>query len=247
MKLLAILGSDETYQQLAHYVKPLGFELIRYSHAVKAMDNIAEIDPSGVIISTRDYPRHWKTMVQFIRSSRPKEVCPIVLLSGEDFSMDDTSKALYLGVSGLVRESLKEASEVSRLQNILSRYVPVEERRQFRRFSLEPWHRCGFVFVNPIKGVLVFGEVKTLSGGGLSFIPDRHALVENLYLDTELPDCSLRIGDEILSPQCRLVRTGRIIALKFTSFPEEEQALLNRYLERLPLLELQRPQENAAS
>jgi hypothetical protein len=234
MKLLVILGADETCQIITHYVKPLGFDIIRYNHAVKAMDNISEIDPVGVILSARDYPRHWKVLVQFIRSTKPKEVCPIVLLTGNGFSIEDTSKALYLGVSGLVPEVLKAPSEIGRLQDILSRYIPVEERRKFRRSFIEPWQRCGLLFVNPIKKVLVSGEVKTLSIGGGSFVPSHHALLEDLLLDTDLPDCSLRIGDEILSPKCRLIRTGRIIALKFISFPGGEQALLNSYLEKPP-------------
>jgi hypothetical protein len=75
------------------YVKPLGFELIRYHHVLKAMDNIDETDPSGIIISARDFPRHWKTMVQFVRSERPKDACPIIILKGENFPLEETSKA----------------------------------------------------------------------------------------------------------------------------------------------------------
>jgi hypothetical protein len=247
MKLLVVLGSDETYHLITRYVKPLGFDLIRYTLVVKAMDNLCEIDPAGVILSARDYPRHWKILVQFIRNTRPKEACPVVLLTGDDFSMDDTSKALYLGVSGIVPENLGETSEISRLQNILSRYVPVEERRKSLRFFIEPWQRCRALFVNPLKKVLVSGEVKTLSSEGISFIPDHHILAGNIFLDTEIPDCSLRIGDRILSPKCRLVRTGRIIVLQFISFPGEEQALLNSYLEKLPLLELRSRQEAVAT
>ncbi|MDR3161007.1 MAG: PilZ domain-containing protein [Spirochaetaceae bacterium] len=240
MKLLVVLGSDETYYHIAHYVKPLGFDLIRYSHVVKAMDNVSEIDPAGIVLSARDYPRHWKTLVQFIRGSRSKEDCPIILLTGENFSIENTSKALYLGVNGMVPENLKESAEISRLQNILGRYLSMEERRQSHRFFIEPWQRCGLLFVNPLKRVLISGKIKTLSVGGISFIPDQQVLIGDLYPDTNIPECSLRIGDEILSPECRLVRTGRIIALKFVSFPGEEQALLNSYLERLPLMELHR-------
>jgi len=138
MKLLLVLGSDDTHNLISLYVKPLGFELIRYGHVLKAMDNIDEIDPSAVIISARDFPRHWKIMVQFIRSERSKDVCPIILLKGENFSLEEASKASFLGVSGLVTEALENPSEVSRLQGILGRYMPVDEKRQNHRFHIEP-------------------------------------------------------------------------------------------------------------
>jgi hypothetical protein len=36
----------------------------------------------------------------------------------------------------------------------------------------------------------------------------------------------------------RLARTGRIVSMEFISFPEEEEELLEKYLESLPLEEL---------
>src|SRR5215510_14896558 len=100
MKLLLVLGSDSTYNHISLCVRPLGFELIRYYHVLKPMDNIDEIDPHGFIISAVDFPRHWKSMVQFIRNERPKETCPIIILKGNNFPVDDISKASFLGVSG---------------------------------------------------------------------------------------------------------------------------------------------------
>jgi DNA-binding response OmpR family regulator len=238
MKLLLVLGSDDTYNLISLYVKPLGFELIRYYQVLKAMDNIDEADPTAIIISARDFPRHWKILVQFVRHERPKDVCPIIVLKGDNFSLEDSSQAFYLGVSGIVTESLDNSAEIDRLQSILGRYVPVEEKRRAHRFYAEPWHRLGFVITNPGDKILITGEVKSISVGGLSFRPDHSALMKDFTLHTELPECSLRAGNLILSPVCRLTRTGRIVSLEFVSFPEDEHEALQAYLERLPLQEL---------
>jgi hypothetical protein len=56
-----------------------------------------------------------------------------------------------------------------------------------------------------------------------------------------LTENSLRAGDAILSPVCKLVRTGRIISLEFVSFPENEREILKKYLEELPLKKLKKP------
>jgi len=239
MKLLLVLGDDNTQKLINHYVKPLGFEFIRYTNVPKAMDNIDEIDPHAIIISARDFPRQWKTMVQFVRNERAKNVCPIIILKGEKFPVEEASKASFLGVSGIVSEILDDPAEVSRLQGILGRYMPVQEKRRNHRFHTEPWQRFGFVFTCPNDQALVTGEVLDLSSGGFSFLPDHPSLLKNIVLNMELEECSLRTGESILSPVCRLTRTGKIISMAFLSFPEGEQEALNTYIENLPLLELE--------
>ena len=240
MKLLLVLCEDDTYKLITHYVKPLGFEFIRYTHVLKAMDNIDEIDPHAIIISARDFPRHWKTMVNFVRTERPKDGFPFIVLKSDGFAVEEAAKASYLGVSGLVTETLENSSEISRLQGILSRYMPVDERRRSRRFQTESWQRFGFVFTLPDNQLLITGVVKDISSGGLSFLPDNSSLLKDMISDMELAECSLRAGNSILSPICRVTRMGRIISLMFFFFPGEEQNILNNYLESLPLLERQK-------
>jgi hypothetical protein len=236
MKLLLVMDSDKSYNLISLNIKPLGFELIRYRHAVKAMDNIDEIDPRAIVISARDFPRHWKTMVQFFRSERSRDECPIIILTGESFSVEERSKASLLGVSGTVSENLDDPVEIERFHGIISRYLPVEEKRRSRRFHVEPCHRFGFVFARPHDLVLVTGEIKDISSGGLSFRLDNSTLIKDLRLNTELKDCSLRMGDKFLDPVCRFARTGRIISLEFISFNEGEEVALNMYLDSLPLM-----------
>jgi len=232
MKLLVVLGSDSTFKQVFYCLRPLGFDIIRYFHALKAMDNIDEIDPQAIIISAVDFPRHWKTMVQFFRNERTKDDCPIIILKGENFSMDDSSKASYIGVSGTVFESL-DTQEIDRLQSILDRHLPVEEKRRSRRYRIDPWQRFGFVFNHPASGVVITGQIKDISKGGLSFLPDDKTLVDNITINSKLENCSLRAGDLILSPVCRLVRIGRFVSMEFLAFPPGEQENLNDSLKML--------------
>ena len=236
MKLLLVLDSDDTYNLISMYVKPLGFELIRYHHVLKAMDSLDEIDPRAIVISARDFPRHWKIMVQFVRSQRSKEDCPIIILTGENFPIDERSKASFLGVSGTVIDALEKAEEIERFHKILGRYLPIDEKRRSRRFHVEPCHKFSFLFVHPWDYVIVTGEIKDVSVGGLSFLLDNSGFMSNIRLNTEFEECSLRTGELILSPTCRLARTGRIISMEFMSFNEGEQEILSKYLESLPLV-----------
>ena len=244
MKLLLVLDSDDTYNQISSFVKPLGFDIIRYNHVLKAMDNIDEIDPLAIIISAIDFPKHWKTMVQFVRTDRSKDVCPIILLKGENFPMEEASKASYLGVSGIVTETLDDPAEIGRLQGILGRYLPVEEKRRTNRLYAESWQRFGFAFCRPQDKTLVTGEVKDISIGGLSFLPDNASLMKDISLNAELEECSLRVGDSMLSPVCRIARTGRIVSMEFVSLPKEERDTLTKYIVSLPLQKLRNTEKN---
>jgi hypothetical protein len=237
MKLLLVIASDETYSFIASYVRPLGFELIRYRHPLKAMDNIDEVDPDGVIISGEDFPRHWKTLVQFIRSERPKDKTAIVILKGPNFAFEEAAKASYIGVSGIVSENLSNPEELDRLQGILSRYLPIDDGRRSRRVRPGPWDRFGFVACNPADQTLISGTIETISATGLSLLPDNAPSIQQLGLDAIITECSLRVGDHILSPVCKLVRTGKIVSFHFESFPQGEQNILNDYIQGRPLRE----------
>lgn len=247
MKLLLVINSDSTFKKVARFIQALDFDLIHYRHVLKAMDNIDEADPAGFIISAREFPRHWKILTQFIRSGRPREKYPIILLKGDNFSIEETSKAYYLGISGIVPEALDNAMDVDRLQAILSRYIPVQEKRKARRFHAGEWGRFGFLLSHPKSLSIITGEVKNISRTGIAFRPDNPILLEDFGEGAEFERCSLRGGDHIFSPSCRIVRTGRTISLEFLSFPPDEQALLESYLEALPLKDLVRKQREIES
>jgi hypothetical protein len=235
MKLLAVLGSDDGWTQITHSLTPLGFDLIRYHHVLKAMDNIDEADPSAVIINAQDFPRHWKALIQFIRNDRPKETCPIIILTGPRFSETDASQALYLGANGVIKNDIPSALAEEQLQGILSRYVPVREKRKNHRYHTDGKRRVNFVIAHPRDGLIITGKVKDISMKGISFCPDHIALVGDIPLAGELSACSLRVGDAILAPVCRLARIDTALALEFLSFPENEKALFEANLEKLSL------------
>ena len=246
MKLLLALGSDKTFDNVSLFLKPLGFDMIRYRNIQKAMDNVDEIDPVGIIISAKDFPRHWKTMTRFVRFFRPKNECPIVILKGDAFPEEEINKAMALDVNGLVLESLDNPAETEKIQTLLARYVSVEDKRTKRRYRPENWSNIGFVFSHPADEKLITGTVKTVSSTGVSFEPDHPSLIGNLKEDTEIRDCSLRVGTNILSPVCTVRRSDRIISFEFLSFPGTEKETLDIYLENLPLEELKAKQKAAS-
>ena len=96
MIALLISDTDIFVDRLEQTVAPCGFDIIRYRSAVKALDNIDEIHPHAVFISASDFPRHWKTLVQFIRADTTRDETVIILLINDRFSNDDADKAIHI-------------------------------------------------------------------------------------------------------------------------------------------------------
>jgi hypothetical protein len=239
MKALLLVDDDRVAEIARFYLKPLGFEAIRYRNPVKAIDNLDEIAPDAVVMSARDYPRHWKIVASVIRAERGKEDCVIVLLKGEYFPFEEAAKAASLGVNGVVRDALDDRKEQAQFQRLLKRYVVVDEARTSDRLAPEPWDRLDLMFAHPRSFVPVAGRLETVSATGFSFAPDSPALVADLEPGTEIDDCSLRVGDRIVSLSCKLARADRLLALVISSMGEDDRRYFEEYLASCPEREMQ--------
>ncbi len=97
MKILVISESDVTLKSYSDFFSSNGFETICYSWLLKALDNITEIKPDIVLINSIDYPRHWKTLVQYIRSMH-EYVSKIILVVPREVETEEQKKIDALNV-----------------------------------------------------------------------------------------------------------------------------------------------------
>jgi CheY-like chemotaxis protein len=231
MKALLIVEDDAIADIIRFYLRPLGFDVLRYRNPLKALDNLEELEPDAILVSARDFPRHWKPLIQVARRSWAKERCVFILLKGDVFPFEEAAKAMYLGVNGVVKEDLSDRNELSRFQQILKRYVAIEDSRISDRHIPAEWDRLDFLFNRPDNGVPVAGRIETISVAGISFKPDIAALAEDLEPGSFLEDCSLRIGSDIVSIGCTLVRKNNVLAFAFTRMSDGDKDKLVAYLE----------------
>ncbi|MDR1469456.1 MAG: PilZ domain-containing protein [Spirochaetaceae bacterium] len=231
MKLMMVLGVGNLYAKLNEILRSLAVETIVYRHIQKAMDNIEEVNPDVIIIDAGPFPRHWKSFVQFIRKTGQGKQCPVILIKGENFSSEEHDKAVFLGVDAVVSETLTGKGEIASIQSIINAAIPDGEHK-LKMKNDEGGGRFGLLITHPITGVLLSGEVKTVSEEGLIFCPDRSSLAETIPLHAELYACSFRAGDTILSPILRLVKRDAGLYFAFVSFPGNEQVIFNNYYTR---------------
>ena len=100
MKALIISEDENVYTTLNQIFKNAGYDTIIYKWLLKALDNIEEIQPDCIVVSSSEYPRHWKTLVQFVKSGIGGDDVEIYLYEPTPVSQEDAEKAKVLGVTG---------------------------------------------------------------------------------------------------------------------------------------------------
>lgn len=212
MKALLVADTDSSVRKLSEYIRPYGFDVIRYRSAVKALDNIEEIRPDAVFISTGDFPRHWKTLVQFIRADTAKDESVIVLLVNDRFTSDDADKAVHIGVQAIVNESLSGPEDEQQLLKVFSRYRHLGTDASYSK--QRSFEKAVFLFTNPVSDTIITGKVEDLSASEIVFKPDAPSMTSDLTIGENIGQCSLKLDETILSPKCRVLKNGYLLVLE---------------------------------
>ncbi len=97
MKILVISESSSVLHTYSNFFTKSGYDTICYSWLLKALDNVDEIKPHAVLVNAIDYPRHWKTLVQYIRSI-PNEIQTIIVVVPTTIEQEEQKKIDALNV-----------------------------------------------------------------------------------------------------------------------------------------------------
>ena len=108
MKVLIITENTEISSKISAIAKTYGADTIVYKWFLKALDNIEEIQPDLIILNSCEYPRLWKTLVQFVKSGIGGENVGIYLYEEAPLSAEDQKKYSELGINGYFKNITKE-------------------------------------------------------------------------------------------------------------------------------------------
>lgn len=101
MKALLIADSALAINNISQVLESAGYDVIVYKWLMKALDNIEEISPHLIIISAKEYPRHWKIMAQFASAFSGSYRPQVVLYAQDGLGKEEIKKAEILGVRGI--------------------------------------------------------------------------------------------------------------------------------------------------
>ena len=135
MKALLVADDEKAINNISEVLKAAGYDPIVYKWLLKALDNIEEVAPHLIIVSTADYPRHWKTLAQYASTGFGDYALELILYTDENFSEEEKKKAEALHVRGYFNsvgvEGLDQLREIlTKTDDIYSGSLADEEQNR---------------------------------------------------------------------------------------------------------------------
>lgn len=147
MKALIISDKQEIIDTVKYFLSEKNYDIIIYRWLLKALDNIEEIQPDLIILSSSEYPRHWKTLASFVQSGIGGNAVRLFLYEPEPLNEDDKNKAEKLGIEGFL-DSLSS----DQLEKLVQGYSIAEAVNRPAALKYE------LILTDPCTGKFVFGN-----------------------------------------------------------------------------------------
>ena len=209
MKAIIICDDEELIGKVDSALASLSYDTIIYRWLLKALDNIEEIRPDIVVVSASDYPRHWKTLTQFIKSGIAGKIPDVILYVPKSFSETEKMKAQKLGIKGIFDSCDEDGMSFFRsiINSPTGDVSPDPEKADKERSAeaasiSETLSAEGLsdskigtaVFTHPKTGAFVNGTLRTLSDGSAEFTADIPSLAAEIASGDKIEELSLRIS-----------------------------------------------------
>ena len=204
MKALIISEDENVYSVLNSVLQKAGYDTIIYKWLLKALDNIEEIRPDCIVVSSSEYPRHWKTLVQFVKSGIGGDEVEVYLYEPNPMSSEDEEKAHILGITdyftslepsvleGIFASVKTEAPVVEAVVEAVAEQ-PVEEKEEIPTVENiiadepekeEEKNEGHYMFTHPYSGKYVTGKFFEYNGTTLScVINDLNGITKNCNIE----------------------------------------------------------------
>lgn len=131
---------------------------------------------------------------------------------------------MFLGVQGVItlKENINFKGILDELRMIFNRY----NYKHIKNLS----KNVQFLFTNPITETIVTGTVKNLTEEGIVFLPDMPANTDNLTADMILDQCSLKIENRSIVPNCKIVSNSSVMNLDFADLSDDDKKIIADFL-----------------
>ena len=180
MKALIISEDENVYSALNSALQKAGYDTIIYKWLLKALDNIEEIRPDCIVVSSSEYPRHWKTLVQFVKSGIGGDEVEVYLYEPNPMSSEDEEKARILGITdyftsleasvlngifAVKAPAQTEETVLPTVENIIAEEKEPEEKKTDQTKT-----EGHYMFTHPVSGKYLYGKYFDYKGKSLSCV-----------------------------------------------------------------------------
>jgi hypothetical protein len=120
VKVLLVTANPDALTCLRSQPTLSGCLFVHYAHPLRALDNLAAIDPDVIVWNADDYPRHWKMARVFCPPRPASEPTALFLVTDKGLGEEEENKAQFLEIDDLVEDGFFGDS----LLRILERRLP---------------------------------------------------------------------------------------------------------------------------
>lgn len=226
MKVLIVAETDQVIEDFSLYYSKLGYDIIKYRWLMKALDNVEEIEPEIVVLSALDYPRHWKTFVQYLKSPIISKQPEIVLVIPEIISNEERQKASILGIKTIINNVSElntnkkiTAKDIRQTKtpittNIENNTLIEKNKEPITQESFKDYKALEdikFIFTLPNNNSIINGKVVKFDYPTLHFVPSNKTIFNRVHIDQVIPSCTLKTGKFVESMRSQIRFIGDYI------------------------------------
>lgn len=175
MIAILIAESEDFIHEITQALESEGFKIIHYTWLLKALDNVEEISPKRIYVNALDYPRHWKTLVQYTNGNFIEKKPEIYLYNIDNFDEKEKEKAKCLKVH-----------VIEDVANILTTEQSV-------------------MMINPHTNALLLGSIKLLKNKSLIFNCETKESMKHLREKDLIPKVVLKQNNTITKPIVKIL------------------------------------------
>ncbi len=229
---ICFIAKKDTYiESLRYHLSPLGIEVTYFEDPGQIIGDIQNNIPDMLLFNAIDYPRHWKPLLKLIRNEKTYKQTIFILIA-DSLPLEEAAKAACLQINGIIPKNLLDKTSILQLHHLLKRYSMINDKRKDIRIIPKPYDRIALIFSHPRKKYLIIGNISNISVNGVCF--NLINPPEDLEDSIKIPSCSLRIGDEILTVNCIVIRNQSDVGLLFETFESFGFDKLHNYLLETP-------------
>lgn len=165
MKILLISNDISFTNIMDSFFSKKGYSTIIYKWLIKAMDNLEEIKPNVIIISADEYPRHWKTLVQFMQSGLAGSNYKIYLYT-KNINQQELQKIKELNITKIF-DNLDSVTINTTFNNLFEKKEDIKTVQQNQNIqnNVNP-----LIITNPRTHNFVYGEYTFITPKIIKFV-----------------------------------------------------------------------------
>jgi DNA-binding response OmpR family regulator len=228
MILMLVKEDAALVRELAPTLSSWGIDLVHYRQPLKALDNLAETNPTIILYDWVDFPRHWKIMIKYIREEFPKDEKIFLLFGTAQPPLEEANKALFLGVNGLFYHDGNAQKLARKIREVFLRYGSLNIPESSA--SKTPTSAFPFVFRHPRRKHLVTGSLLILEENLATMKPDFGHETADLAAGEALFQGSLRLKKVIVSLDATVLQNNGQLRLEIRPSSLEDASLFKETL-----------------